>query len=544
MNMQLKKWFLYGTLLSALGFTISGNDPKLEGAVQLSSNERAPNTLARPSSAATAALDAKAAKARQEAAALVTAKSQTSDAAAAAAAGAETPAAPPTAEKAQTEVPAEGATRSSVVIPDNTQTTERSAPGRTTTDNKQLKFEQYGFYVEKMDIDGKTFNVKLVKGDGSTEAFFYDEAEGKDCQGQCNGVSTRAVFKGETAQNLKDMLGKLEYQIIPKKTAAEKEAAAVVKKKQQDEDEKSGDDKKRKKVAAEKSLENKIDEKCASKTTEKSELECKTKQFIEVLKAEKRAAKRKKGKEDEDDKKPLITDDIALEYFQTNIKDYLKDLLTHKFATEVGQSAYETVLQRQTSYYDKQTALRDKNDATKFIRELLQNLGKEYQDTRKEVASLHREATKEQAEEVMTSLMGMNSARDSGSRLEYINSLLSFNENRNYLSILNQDLFKTISDGSRYANSQGFLSRDYYSDILKDLNLSRNEILRDYITDGKMLNITSSLTGIEGPVTNVARCGRGNLACGSVVGTSSSNGLIRTGNAGATGGINRIGRGN
>lgn len=558
MTTNLKKWFLYGTLLSALGFTISGNDPKQEGNAQLASNERAPNTteLVKPDDASLEKKRQEILKAREAAAKANTANpnkpepnpaietkpdvpeqaAQPPIEHAIAPTAPETHAeatAPPRAQQVSETTPTANASRTEHT---RGQVGERIVSGRTASE--PLKFNQYGAFVGSVKVDGQPYHVTLYKGDGSTKAIYLPDSEGTDCKNGCKrGEAMEHTISGDAANNISEILGQLKYSIIPQQTQRQKEATKLARAKEKEKEETSSDDDDKKKVSGRKLLEKKIDEKCSSRISEKAELECKTKRFVEVLKAEKRTAKRKKNKDKDDDKSPAISDDVAAEYFVDELKDYLKDLLTHNFTKELGSSLGLNI-DAQSSYYDKQTALRDKSLANTLIRDLMRNLGKDYSETRKEVASLHKEATKAQAEEVMTNLMSVRSAHDSNDRLGYIQSLMSFNENRNYLSILNNDLYKSLTDGARYAQGQGFLERDYYGEIVRELNDSRTSIMKDYITDARMLDLTSDISGIAGPigVTNASRAGRGNGVFSGSLGTNNSGAaLIRTGNGGRIG---------
>ena len=157
-KVNLKALFLYGTLFSALGFSISGHDPHKEGHVQFSSAlERTPNTV--QLSTVPKPLDAKAAaqKKAPPAAAAVTSTGSEASIAATSAAIEPSESEVPASAVADISVAASTATPSvSTVVVNasgsvrgeatrgNAPAETRSAPGRTTSQNSNpANFREY-----------------------------------------------------------------------------------------------------------------------------------------------------------------------------------------------------------------------------------------------------------------------------------------------------------------------------------------------------------------------------------------------------------------
>lgn len=472
MRPQVKKWVLYGTLFSALGFSLSGNDPRklsgAEGTFHLSSDsgqpaktnkflERANIARGQVVAGSDAEVAAKAAELRAQATGNASAAST-----------------------------GEG----------------RDAVNRRAVPNK---FETYSLMV-----DNTTYQVVLVKemkdGKLKTEALYYPKSEGSDCV-NCGLKNAKVVvISDDMSGNVTKILNKLELVDIPadkiKKAKTGDEAVAEKK------EEKSGEE----------ILRGIIDHACKSHT-EKTELKCKAEKFVSVLKDVTRKAKAKKLKKGESPELQ-ISDEAAASYFESHLKEYFVDALTHKFDIRVGD-IYDRTLGSDI-LREKREALKEKNDAKNLIKQLLRDINGEYKETRKGVTHLYKLALEEQAKEVTDNILGMREAKRSNNMFDFQSNWGSFQENYRFLGNLNTDLFDTVRGGLDFAKRGGLFTGSDYTDMILEINNERRDILRQFLNNDNLLSVSNSAL-LEGPnaATNLGRTGvyRGNIAPGTAITT-------------------------
>jgi hypothetical protein len=479
MKTPLKTWFLYGTLFSALGFTISGNDPKLEGYEQFSSNERIPNAQ----QFATAFTEAEKAKLKAAAAAK---KTGTTPAATTTAPITTTqPDAKPstvntetapvevevTADTTATTVSAPASatvTRTEVQRGNSASTDTRQAPGRVTTtssssNNNPTKFEDYSVFIESKDgKDGKSYQISLAYGNGKTRVMYYDKAEGRECNGECAGLATVKYFNSE---NIAAIKAQLERETIPQHLFEARKKKSEKSTDTAKSDKEGEDTEKAEKTKGEKLLAKEVDQKC-SHLSDNSELECKVKKFVAILKADKRSARSKKDK-----KERTITDGEASSYFEANLKDYLKEMLTHNYQARVLSSLdpLQRIADLEDIREDKRKAEKERSLAKNMIRDLLREIDSEYKETRKEVGSLYKYALEAQASEVAANRREMLTAQESNDMNGYRTGMASFLENFKSLNGLTNDLYGSMNDGLDFARRNGLIDSDIYGDITKEM---------------------------------------------------------------------------
>lgn len=507
MKSQVKQWFLYGTLFSALGFVVSGSDPQLEGHIQLSSNERVPAdaaaTVAKPISDAQRAKLLLEAKAKAAAAA-----APTEDAAAKEAREAKEAAAKLEADKKKV---APEATVTRAPAPQATDTIKTSAALTITpaaqsarvalqrgTPSPQTAIAPIAPKGEQTDVDtvyveDKSYRVIMKHKNGKTEVIYYLPTEGKE---DCNDCRTEHSQEYNGPYDIAQIKKSLETNVIPGKL---KEAAKKKANKDDDDEEVES--------AGAKMLTKKVTNQCKH-LSNNAELECKTKKFIEALKAGKKVAKTK-GK-DKDGKKRIITDDDAKAFFTEDIKDFLKEMLTHKFQVPVVSTAitdlYESRSVLKEYEQEKRQALKEKTLAKNLIKELMRSIDGEYKDTRKEVASLYKESLETQKDEVKQNILDIAMARKSNDTLGFQTGLGSYAENFSFLRSLDTDLYSAMFDSLKYANRTGYMDGTSYREILNDVNSSHTDILR-------YLNNPNPMTSVDGimpaRISDAARRGNG-----------------------------------
>ncbi len=536
MKSQYKQWFLYGTLFSALGFVISGSDPHIEGQVQFSSMERIPAVSNLDAAVGTTDESRKKILASIKLK-LATGKTLTPEEAAVKKAADEAEAAKKAAvAPVETGVVVDD-TAAGTVGTDATVIVSGSAPAKPggarseqvrgtptavapATNAKPDKFDDYIVTVQE-DGKSKKYQVFLTyRGkEGTSRAVFYGVTEGTDCP-KCRGEIGEVPFKG-AADNFAEIKRQLEDGLIAKEAKKVREAKKTKLAKNEDKDDSKDDEEE---TDGAKLLYKKIDKACKH-LDGKAELECKSKRFIETLKASKKAAKGKKKKD------LTITDADALAYFDANLKDFLKDMLTHKF--EVPQvslalaDAYETRSVLSDYRKDKDLAIKEKTMAKNLIRDLLRSIDGEYKDTRKEISSLYKDSLADQEQEVLSSLRDMGTARSSNDALGFKTSWGSFLENFGFLKSLNTDLYSTMNDSMGFARRNGLVDSDMYRDIMRELTDTRSSVLKDFINNTNLVK-QGSADSLDSPgavVTNALRGLRGTNGTRSATAAP----LLRTG---------------
>ncbi|OYZ17395.1 MAG: hypothetical protein B7Y39_15335 [Bdellovibrio sp. 28-41-41] len=327
MKTQTKQWFLYGTLFAALGFSVSGTENKIDGSAHFSSQQLA--TKASPEADANL-------KAKRDAvkAAGATTTTATPDATAAADAARAEEAAkkvPPTQTEdtsttstTQTVTPAAATvqtTPQALTAPAVTTATaikSRGNGGESTgrTSSTQPAFEDYVTHV-----DGHDYKVSIIMANGETRAIYSEKPEGSDCKDECGKEARVEIFPAAEGQNIDRIKTKIREELIPKDITRKKGSKTAAKGDDDDDDDEVS--------KGYLSLKAKVHQRCKHLSEGPSETECKAKEFVRLLKADKKTAKNKKDK-DGNKKARFITDGDAETFFNEEIRDGLKEMLTHK----------------------------------------------------------------------------------------------------------------------------------------------------------------------------------------------------------------------
>ncbi len=534
MKTQTKQWFLYGTLFAALGFSISGNDNKLDGYAQLSSTQLAPKPSAEAEAKLVAAAEAK------------KASRTTADAAKAAEAARAAEAAktnPPTQVEESAQTPAD------VVVPTSAQIAappvarastndQRTNPRGDTSAARTSAPVAATSADNDLFVDGHDYKEKLINANGQTTVIYSEKPEGSDCKDECGKSPRVEVIDGEMGSNIAAIKDKLRQQIIPKDIHRKKNAKTQTTKTA----ESSEDDSKATVSKGLTTLRAKIHQRCKHLTKTSSEVSCKSKEFVQLLKSDKKAAKSKKDK-DGNKVARLITDEDAETYFNDEIADGLKEMLTHKFDIQPveGLTVLEQRLRNSELYSEisreKSEARADKRDALALIKSLLRDIDGEYSDTRAAVSGLYKSALREQADEALSNLSNRNDQIRSQDYAGAQSSFASFLANFDYLRGLNTDLYGTMNDGLNFARKNGLLENDSYRDITREMNDFKAAILKEVINNPSILE--RGINSLDTAISNAARGMRGTGVNSGAINSGTSS-LIRqvlsNGNSGSRGG--------
>jgi hypothetical protein len=531
MKTQTKQWFLYGTLFAALGFSVSGTDNKLEGHTNLSA------TLAsKPSAEAEAKLKAQAdaIKAARKDGDKTTTTDAAADAARAEEAAKKAPPtqteAPATTSTAQTVTPASATVTASpqaltapTVATASANAKARGNGGESTgrTSSTQPAFEDYVTHV-----DGHDYKVSIIMANGETRAIYSEKPEGSDCKGECGKEARVEIFPAEEGQNLDKIKNKIREELIPKDITRKKNSTKTAAKGDDDDDK---DEVSKGYI----SLKAKVHQRCKHLSEGRSETECKAKEFVRLLKADKKTAKNKKDK-DGNKKARFITDGDAETYFNEEIRDGLKDMLTHKFDIKSveGTTIYERRFELQDINSDllgeKRQAREDRNSAKDLIKSLLRDIDGEYSDTRKAVSALYKESLEEQKRDALESLTSRNDYAKVQDYPKAQAALASFLENFGLLRTLNSELYSTTSDSLSFARRNGLIDSDPLREITRDMDGFRTALLKDIINNPRILEMgVNSLDSSLAIVTNSARGMRGHSVQSGSVSDSSTAALVR-----------------
>ncbi|MBL7546051.1 MAG: hypothetical protein JNL11_19685 [Bdellovibrionaceae bacterium] len=476
MKLPMKQWFLYGTLFSVLGFSLSGHDPRVEGSTHLS--QLAPATASPAASNATNTGSSTAPAVEHAAATVVT----------------------------TTPAPARGGADS-------------SASGRTVTPApKPEKFNNYSLYVKST---GKTYEVQMLSKNDQTQVIYFDKNEGRNCtSSECNRTAAMHIIDGESADDFRKILAKIEFELIPQDEAkiAKKETASS---EDSDKDSDGTSD-------GRAYLDKTIDKRCKNFKDEILLIDCKVSKFMDILKENKKQKNKKKF--------PEITDDDAKSYVSDELKTKLKDMLTHKHSVRtLGRSAYGLNLEdRNFIFEEKEKALLEMEKAKNMIAKLLRLSVAGYDETKKEITSLYKESMREQANIALRNLREMSDAKAADNMLGFAKSRGSFMENYNYLGYLDRELYSSMDDNLRWAMSSDYLGDSFGSNLLDSLYTDRESILKAFLNERtQSLGSNPLLQGLDA-VTNAGRRGRG-------TGTTASG--LSTGLPGSSVIINRVNRG-
>lgn len=526
MKTQTKQWFLYGTLFAALGFSISGTNKNIEGSAHLS------QLAAKPSSEAEAnlkaAADARKAARGNAAATTTTATPQDMVKAAEAARAAEAAKTTPptqveestTADAATTDtVVAASAQISAPPVATTSTVQQRTSPrgdaSATRSTPTQPNFEEYTVFV-----DGHNYQVSLVTTNGQTRAIYSEKPEGGNCKGECDLAARVEVFSAEESKSVSDIKTKVEKQLIPKDIYKKKKAKST----EITSDSESVDSEKETASKGLSVLKKRIHDRCRHLTKSSAETKCKVEKFVEILKADKKSAKTKRDK-DGNRKPRLITDADAENYFNQELGDDLKDMLTHNF--DLKDTDLYSDLRK-----EKSDAVTSKNNAIKLIKSLLRDIDADYSDTRAAVSTLYKTALDEQRDQVKENLQKrMDFLREknySGATA----SLANLFENMGLLRSLNNDLYPAMNDSLDFARRNGLIENDSYKDIWSSLRQSRAEILREVLDNPDFLRRTE-INSLDTAISNAARGMRGTGVNSGTISSGTSS-LIRVLSNGTT----------
>lgn len=470
---------MYGTLFSALTFSISGTNPASVGYVALSSNEPI------------AATKVEAAKTDDKA---------------------------PTAESTKKAFPLRKVT---VAKPEANKpvAAEKDDSGKEQPEEKKASLKSDDETVNASNgsnkiqvkhdtrrIGGKEYTFKSYKYDnGRTEVLWAPtETEASECSnGVCQRKYEAVAFEGDITKSLSKMIDKIQDSYI----ASSKTSKTDSKEKEEEVEEVS---------RGQKLLES-INTSCDKSSKEvSSQIECKADKFISYL----------NKKLDKQKKKLDITEDEALEFFTENIKDGLKEMLTHKFQMPVAynNNYYDNYSMTMDLNEEKRAAEKEKNAALKIIRNLLRNLGAKYKDVRKEVSKLYNESVSDQAKEALLNYRDMKLAEKNKDLVGQRYNFGSFMMNDQYLRSLDTDLFSSVSSG--LYDSKSLMENSYFNQIMRDLNNSHAGICITYSKEigqasdscgsvsGGYTNDLMSLNGINfsNGASNANRLGRGTVS--------------------------------
>lgn len=520
MKTQTKQWFLYGTLFAALGFSVSGTDNKIDGSGHFSSQQLA--TKASPE--ADANLKAKRDAIKAAGATTSTATPPDATAAAEAARAAEAAKKVPPTQTTDTSTPSttQTVTPASTTVQQSPQAL--TAPAVTTATaiksrgnggestgrqtSTQPAFEDYVTHV-----DGHDYKVSIIMANGETRVIYSEKPEGSDCKGECGKEARIEIFSAEESKNIDQLKAKIREQLIPKDITRKKGNYVKVK---------DGDTETEEISKGYISLKAKVHQRCKHLSEGRSETECKAKEFVRLLKADKKTAKNKKDK-DGNKKERFITDADAETYFNEEIRDGLKDMLTHKFDIKSveGLSVIERRFELQDInsdlLSDKREARESRNAAKDLIKSLLRDIDGDYSETRKAVSGLYKDALEVQKRDALDSLTSRNDYAKAQDYPKAQAALASFLENFGLLRTLNTELYSTTSDSLSFARRNGLIDSDPLRDITRGMDDYRTLLLKEVINNPRILEMgVNSLDSALAGVTNSARGMRGNVSSGPV----------------------------
>lgn len=493
-----KKWMLYGSLFSALTFSISGTNPVTEGSANL-------------------AAELPAAEVRTEAkpaAPKVIRLGKVNEAGIAKPSAASTAETPVAVEKLQA-APAVDEKKTSLKSDEHAQEEKSKV---------QLKEEK------NKEIDDINYDITYIKySDGTARAFWIQSSktEAKECtSNDCRKLDGSKVFSKENAESFSDMLASIKKDILENKKDQVKGTKPT-----DDTDEETEEQSRGQKL-----LES-INTTCDKGNKEVGEqIECKVDKYLVYL----------NKKLDKQKKKVEITDDEALDFFTENLKDGLKEMLTHKFAMPVvyNNDSYDQYSTAMELNEEKALARKEKDKAVKLIKNLLRNLGSKYKDVRKEVSKLYNESVTDQAKEALMNYRDMKLAEKNKDLVGQRYNFGSFVMNDEFLRSLDKDLYSGISSG--LYDSRKTMDSSFLSQIMRELNNSHTGICQTYSREiGQSIDTCGTSTGvsstdslsnlIRNSVSNASRGGRGDVNSAVQSGGSVrilQNGRLLNGNGG------------
>jgi hypothetical protein len=471
-----KKWMLYGSLFSALTFSISGTNPVTEGSANL-------------------AAELPAAEVRTEAkpaAPKVIRLGKVNEAGIAKPSAASTAETPVAVEKLQA-APAVDEKKTSLKSDEHVQ-------NEVSNGNSKIQVKRGTRKIGETEYKFTSYKYE----NGETQVLWEPEGtEAIECSsGDCQRSVQARVFKGDITDSLSKMVDKIEKDILDKKKDQAKGTKPT-----DDTDEETEEQSRGQKL-----LES-INTTCDKGNKEVGEqIECKVDKYLVYL----------NKKLDKQKKKIEITDDEALDFFNEHLKDGLKEMLTHKFAMPVVYSndSYDQYNTAMELNEEKALARKEKDKAVKLIKNLLRNLGSKYKDVKKEVSKLHNESVTDQAKEALMNYRDMKIAEKNKDLVGQRYNFGSFVMNDEFLRSLDRDLYSGISSGLYDARKT--MDSSFLSQIMRDLNNSHTGICQTYSREiGQSIESCGTSTGvsssdslsnlIRNSVSNASRGGRGDV---------------------------------
>ena len=454
-----KKWLLYGSLLSTLGFTISGTNPRTEGQISLSAHSP-PIASAAPD------------KAPEKAAPVV--KTITPPPAVST---------PPSTSPSPAPTPA--IAPPSTIAASGDQTKDQTI--NASNGKKEIRYKTL-----QRDILKNRYDIRILEDEtnGSFAIYRPVDTEGKTCEG-CEKTYSTIPLDSQTKGNIDAIVTSIEQDLIARK----KIESTKTETKEQRPEKKVGvaaaDDGTEEDTSASDKLLESINTACDKSDKEAAkQIECKVNKYITLL--NRRLDKSK------DKNKVVIDDDKALDFFNDNIKEGLKDMLTHKFVmpTVYNNDVYDRYSMNMEFNEEKATAKKEQEKAISLIFKLMKELGSKYKNVRKEIAELHKDATREQAKDALLNYTQLKLAEKNKDKLGMASNYGSFVMNDEFLRSLDQNLFSDLSSGINDARRLKLLDNGSYDGIMRQLNNSHSGLCLSYSrTIGQNSDSCGSLQG-------------------------------------------------
>ncbi len=453
-----KKWLLYGSLLSTLGFTISGTKPLTEGQISLS-QESPPTVVATP----TKAPDQTAPAAR----AIVS----------------------PIAVTASSKPPAAPSTQAASTTPTTATTSRDEAKEQTinaSSGKKEIKYK-----ILQREILRNKYDIRILEDEtnGSVAIYRPSETEGKTCEG-CEKTYSTIPLDSQTKGNIDAIVESIEQDLIARKkieSSKTKAKEALTEKRAAAADD---EDIEEETSASDRLLES-INTACDKNDKEAArQIECKVNKYITLL--NRRLDKSK------DKNKIVIDDDKALDFFNDNIKEGLKDMLTHKFVMPMiyNNDVYDRYSMNMEFNEEKVAAKKEQEKAISLIKKLMKELGSKYKNVRKEIAELHKDATREQAKDALFNYAQLKQAEKNKDKVGMASNYGSFIMNDDFLRSLDQNLFSDLSSGINDSRRLKLLDNGSYDEIMRLLNNSHSGLCLSYSREiGQNTDNCGSLQG-------------------------------------------------
>lgn len=452
---------MYGTLFSALTFSISGTNPTSVGHVSLSAElppaEAAStgNTTATPKPEKAPLRRVQVVKgepAKAEAASKGNTPATSKPEKAAPEAGEK---AEPTAENKRVGAEQEAPPKAPEVIKASLESE------KTDTKTKDGTFEG------TKKINGKEYEFTIVRnGDVARVLWSLKSTEASECSnGICQREAGARILKGDITQNFASMISHIENNYLTTK----------VDDKKKDKEADKADDEKEEKTKGQRLLESIITSCEKSSKSESSQTECKVEKFLSYL----------NKKYDKDKKKLDITSEEALDFFNENIKSSLQNMLTHKFAVPryAGNSVYNSIgfnLESSIELREEQAdAQKQQNLAIKMIKNLIKNIGGKYNDIRKSAESLYEESMKEQSKNAISEYLNFKLFKSRNDSAGAYSSATNFTLNDQLLRSLDGNLYQGILSGLN--DSRTLLGGGLYNDLVNDLRGDQGSLCVNYL---------------------------------------------------------------